>query len=372
MMKKLIKDSVFKIDRYEPGKSVETLKRELSLDQEFCKLASNENPLGPSPLAIEKIKRSLADSNLYPDENCYDLKKKIAEHLGIQPGNLGIGNGTTELTLFIGLAFLNPEETLVTSKYSFLLAKMIAQVIDSKLIEVPLKEYRHDLDAILEAVTGDTKIVYLDNPMNPIGTLLTQREILEFMERIPEDILVVFDEAYYEYVNEKNRSNTLKFIEEGKNVIVLRTFSKIYGLAGLRIGYCIGKEDFVDAIKRVSPPLSVNRFAQIGAAAALEDKKHMKKTREINESGKEYLCESFEKMSVFYIPSETNFVTFDVKTDAKKVSDELQKRGVIIRPLTMYGMPTFLRVTIGTLEQNKRFVDAFRQVYRNLQANLPG
>ncbi len=366
MMKKLIRESVFTIDLYEPGKSVETLKRELGLEKEFSKLASNENPLGPSPLAIETIKKSLADCSLYPDGSCHDLKKKIAGHLGILPGNLGVGNGTTELILFIGLAFLNPEETLIISKYSFLLAKRVAQVIGSKLIEVPLKEYRHDLDAILEAVTGDTKMVYLDNPMNPIGTLLAQREVSRFMERIPEDILVVFDEAYYEYVSEKNCSNTLKFIEEGRNVIVLRTFSKMYGLAGLRIGYCITNEYFVDAIKRVIPPLSVNRFAQIGAAAALEDEKHVKKTRKINESGKKYLYENFEKMSVFYVPSETNFVTFDVKTDAKKVSDELQKRGVIIRPLTMYGMPTFLRMTIGTPDQNKKFVDAFRQVYRNL------
>jgi len=372
MMKKLIRDNVLKIDRYEPGKPVETLKRELALEKEFSKLASNENPLGPSPLAIEMIKKSLEDSNFYPDDSCYDLKKKIAEHLGILPGNLGIGNGTTELILLIGIAFLNPEDTLIISKYSFLMAKMVAQVIDSKLIEVPLKKYRHDLDAILEAVTGDTKIVYLDNPMNPIGTLLAQREISRFMERMPEDIIVVFDEAYYEYVNEKNCTNTLKFIEEGRNVIVLRTFSKMYGLAGLRIGYCITNESFVDAIKRVSPPFSVNRFAQIGATAALEDKKHMRKTRKINESGKKFLYENFEKMSVFYVPSETNFVTFDVKTDAKKVSDELQKRGVIVRPLTMYGMPTFLRVTVGTPEQNKRFVDAFRQVYGNLQTNLPG
>lgn len=365
MMKKLIKDNVLRIERYEPGKPLETLKRELALDQEFSKLASNENPLGPSPLAIEAIKKSLADSNLYPDDSCHDLKKEIAENLGIPPKNLGIGNGTTELILLIGIAFLSPEETLIISQHAFIMAKMVAQAMDSMLIEVPLKGYRHDLDAILEAVTNDTKIVYLDNPMNPIGTMVTQREISEFMERIPEDIMVIFDEAYYEYVDEDKRTNTLNFIEEGRNVIVLRTFSKMYGLAGLRIGYCAAKEDFVDAIKRVSPPFSVNRFAQIGAVAALKDKEHMHRTREINESGKKFLYENFEKMSIFYIPSETNFVTMDIKTDAEEMSEKLQKRGVIVRPLTMYGKPTFLRVTVGTPKQNKRFVDAFKQVYQN-------
>jgi len=361
-MKKLVRENVLRIEPYEPGKPIEVLRRELALKGEISKLASNENPLGPSPLAIEAIKKSLEEGHLYPDNSCYQLRERIARHLKVSPKNLCIGNGTTELILLIGITFLNPGETFIMSESSFIMGKLVAQVMDSKLIEVPLKDYRHDFDTILRTITSDTKIVYLDNPMNPIGTMMTKSEVSKFMEKIPQDIIVVFDEAYYEYVNKESFPNSLKFIEEGRNVIVLRTFSKLYGLAGFRVGYCVASEDFIDAIRRVSPPFSVNRFAQIGAAAALKDKEHIKKTKEINESGKRFLYEHFEKMSVFYIPSETNFVTFDVKTEAKKVSEEFQKKGVIVRPLTMYGKSTFLRVTTGTQEQNKRFVEAFKQI----------
>jgi len=363
-MKKIIRDNVFRIERYEPGMPLEVIKRELALEGEVSKLGSNENPLGPSPLAIEAIKKSLEESNLYPDDSCYDLKESLAGRLGISSKNLCIGNGTTELILLLGVAFLNPGETFIMSQSSFIMAKMVAQLMDSRLVEVPLKEYQHNLDAVLDEVTSDTKIVYFDNPMNPIGTMMTDQEFSEFMERIPEDILVVFDEAYFEYVNKEGYPKSLKFIEQGKNAIVLRTFSKMYGLAGLRVGYCITKEDFVDAIEKVRPPFSVNRFAQIAAIAALEDKEHIERTKEINESGKKFLYENFEKMSVFYIPSETNFITIDLKKDAIKICDDLQKRGVIVRPLSMYGKPTFLRVTIGAEEQNKRFIEAFKQIYQ--------
>ncbi|MBC8359375.1 MAG: histidinol-phosphate transaminase [Candidatus Aminicenantes bacterium] len=364
-MKKLIRDNVLRIEQYEPGMPVEVLKRELAIEGEFSNLASNENPLGPSPLAINAIKKSLENGNLYPDNRCYYLKEKIAEHLGVPSKNLGVGNGTTELIYLIGVAFLNPGETFIMSESSFIMAKIIAQIMDNKLIEVPLKEYRHDLNNILRKITSDTKIVYFDNPMNPIGTVVAQQEFSMFMEKIPEDIIVVFDEAYYEYVNSKNFPNTLRFIEEGRNVIVLRTFSKMYGLAGFRVGYCAAKEEFIDAINRVSPPFSVNRFAQIGAVAALKDKTFIERTKEMNESGKKYLYENFEKMSVFYIPSETNFVTIDVKKGTKRIFEELQRKSVIVRPLTMYGKPTFLRVTVGTPEQNRRFIEAFKQVYKD-------
>lgn len=263
----------------------------------------------------------------------------------------------------MGITFLNPEESLIMSQSSFIMARMTAQAMGCKLIEIPLNDYRHDLDAILKEISDDTKIVYFDNPMNPIGTTMGQKEICKFMERIPEDILVIFDEAYYEYVSRDDFPDTIKYVNEGRNVIVLRTFSKLYGLAGFRVGYCIAKEEFIKAIHRVSPPFSVNRFAQIGAAAAIDDKDHVKKTLEINEWGKKYLYENFEDMSIFYIPSETNFVTIDLKRNAEGISQELQKRGVIVRSLTMYGKPTFLRVTVGTLEQNKKFIDVFKQIY---------
>ena len=364
-MKKLIRESILRIQQYEPGMPAEVLKGELSLKGEFSQLASNENPLGPSPLAIKAIQRSLEEGNLYPDNRCLQLRERVAQHMGIPAKNVGVGNGTTELIFLIGVAFLNPGETFIMSESSFIMAKIVAQIMDCRLIEIPLKDYRHDLDAISKMISNDTKLVYLDNPMNPIGTMVTQQDVSRFMRKIPEDIIVVFDEAYYEYVKKKNFPDTLRFVQERRNVIVLRTFSKMYGLAGFRVGYCAAQEDFIDALNRAKPPFSVNRFAQVAAAEALEDKAHIEKTKEINESGKKFLYECFEKMSVFYIPSETNFVTIDVKTDAQKVADELKKRSVVVRPLTMYGKPTFLRVTVGTPEQNKKFIEVIRQIYKN-------
>lgn len=366
-MKRLERDNVLRIKPYQPGKPIEVLQRELALKGEICKLASNENPLGPSPLALEAIKKYMGEGNLYPDNSCYHLKIKLAEHLEVSPERLGIGNGTTELILLIGMAFLNPDETLIMSQASFIMPKLVSQVMDSKLIEVPLKDYRHDLDEIRGTITDDTKIIYLDNPMNPIGTMLPQQELSEFLKSIPEDILVVLDEAYFEYVDREKRPHSLEFVKEDRNVVILRTFSKLYGLAGLRVGYCISKREIIQVIKTVSPPFTVNRLGQIGAAKALEDKTHIEKTLEMNESGKQYLYENFEKMSLFYIPSETNFVTIDVKTDAQKIFEELQKKGVIVRPLAMYGKPTFLRVTVGTPKENQKFVKAFKQVLTDIK-----
>lgn len=363
-MKKLIRDTILKIEQYQPGKPAEVLKRELALKEEICKLASNENPLGPSPLAVKAIRNSLKEANLYPDNSCHHLKERIASQMGVLPQNLRIGNGSSELILLLGIAFLNPEDTLIMSKSSFIFAKIVSQIIGCQLVEVPLKEYRHDLDAICESVTSDTKMVYLDNPMNPIGTMTTHKEMGMFMERLPEDIVVVFDEAYHDYVKDGDYPKSLDFINEGKNVILLRTFSKMYGLAGFRVGYGVAKEEFIHALDMVSPPFSVNRLGQIGAAAALEDKNHVRKTNEINEKGKDYLCRNFEKLDIFYIPSQTNFVTVDVKTDTKPLADALQRRGIIIRPLSMYGLPTFFRITIGTMEQNQRFMDAFTKIYK--------
>lgn len=363
-MKKLIRNHILKIEQYEPGKPVEVLRRELALKGEVLKLASNENPLGPSPLAIKAVRRNLEESHLYPDNSCCNLKEKLSEHLQVPQKNLRIGNGTTELILLLGIAFLSPEETLIMSQSSFIMTKIVAQIVGCKLLEVPLDDYCHDLDALARSITNETKIVYLDNPMNPIGTMVTQQQLLKFMESIPDDIVVVLDEAYHDYVNHGDYPTSLRYVEEGRNVVVLRTFSKMYGLAGLRVGYCVAKEELIYAIEKVGPPFSVNRLAQIGAAAALKDREHVQKTKNINEKGKKYLYEFFEELDIFYIPSETNFVTFEVKNDAKGIAEELLKEGIIIRPLSMYGQSSLLRITIGTPKQNKRFMDTFRKLYQ--------
>jgi len=368
-MKKLIKDNVLSIENYEPGPPIEILQQMLGLKGEISKLASNENPLGPSPLAVRAIEGCLMDGHLYPDTTCHMLKDKLSEHLKVTKEHLYVGNGTTELIYLIGMVFLNEGDGFIMSESSFIMGKIIAQIMNASLSQVPLKSYRHDLDAIRNEVTPETKIIYLDNPMNPIGSTVSREEIVEFMERIPEDIIVVFDEAYYEYVKRENFPDSLSYIRDGRNVIVLRTFSKMFGLAGLRIGYCAAHEDFIKAFKRIAPPFSVNRLAQVGACAALQDGDHIKHSNEVNESGKKYLYEQLKEMSVFFIPSETNFVTIDAGTDAAKIAGELQNEGVIIRPLAMYGKPTFLRVTVGTLSQNQRFIEAFRPIYRRSAAN---
>lgn len=361
-MKRLIKANVLSIENYEPGPPIEILQERLGLRGEISKLASNENPLGPSPLAVRAIQGSLLDGHLYPDSTCHLLKDKLSEHLKIDIEHLYVGNGTTELIYLIGIAFLNEGDGFIMSESSFIMGKIISQIMNAKLLQIPLKDYRHDLDSIRSAVSSGTKIIYLDNPMNPIGSMLTRGEIEKFMESIPEDIVVIFDEAYYEYAQKKDYPDSLRYVRDGRSVIVLRTFSKLFGLAGLRIGYCAAHEEFIKAFKRIAPPFSVNRLAQVGARAALEDKDFIRRSKEVNESGKNYLYAQLKELSVFYIPSETNFVTVDVRKDAVKVTEELQTKGVIVRPLTMYGKPTFVRVTVGTLSQNQRFIEAFRRV----------
>ena len=365
-MKKLVKDCVFTVENYEPGLPIEILQRKLNLKGDILKLASNENPLGPSPLALEAIHKSLGEGHLYPDTSCYELRRKLSDLMGIPKDCLCVGNGTTELIYLIGVAFLDVGDTFIMSEASFIMGKIVAQIMNANLIQIPLKDFQHDLETIQKAVSFDTKIVYLDNPMNPIGSMKGRGDIERFMERVPNDVIVVFDEAYYEYVNNGDYPDTLQYINEGKNVIVLRTFSKLFGLAGLRVGYCAAQKEFIKALKKVSPPFSVNRLAQMGALAALGDADHIQKTKDINESGKAFLYQKLKDMSLFYIPSETNFVTFDVKTDAVQIAEELQKEGVIIRPLTMYGKPTFLRVTVGTLEQNQKFIEIFRRLYSRI------
>ncbi|MBN1223833.1 MAG: histidinol-phosphate transaminase [Candidatus Aminicenantes bacterium] len=362
-MKKLIKENVFKIEQYEPGKPVELLRRELGIEGEVCKLASNENPLGPSPLALEAITRTLEEGNFYPDNSCYALREKIGKRMGFPIRNIRIGNGSSELIYMAGMAILNPEDNIVMSEFAFVMGKLIAQIVGCRSVAVPLVDYRHDLDGLLAAIDENTKIVYIDMPMNPIGTSLTRAQFDRFMDEVPEDVLVICDEAYYEYADKDDYPHTLRLVKEGRNVLVLRTFSKLYGLAGFRVGYGFGREDIIDALRLVSLPFAVNKFAQIGAVAALDDKDHVEKTLEVTKAGKKYLYEKFDEMSVVYIPSETNFITVDVKTDAVDVCAALQKRGIIVRPLSMYDKPSYLRVSIGTMKQNEKFIDAFKAIY---------
>lgn len=362
-MKKLIRENILKIKQYEPGKPIELLRRELGIEGEVCKMASNENPLGPSPLAIAAIKETLKEGNFYPDNSCYELRAKLGRIFDLPINNIRIGNGSSELIYMAGIAMLNREENVVMSEDTFLMARLLCEIIDCQSIVVPLDNFHHDLNRILDAINDKTKIVYLDIPMNPIGTSVKADEFDRFMRKVPEDVLVICDEAYYEYADRDNYPHTLSYVKDGRNVMVLRTFSKLHGLAGFRVGYCLANGDIVEALRRVSLPFAVNKFAQIGALAALDDHEHVRKTLAINAEGKKYLSTKFDEMDVFYIPAETNFLSVNVGRDSRELCAEFQKRGIIVRPLAAFGKPTFMRVTIGTPEQNQKFIKAFKEIY---------
>jgi len=347
---------------YIPGKPIEELKRELGIKGEIQKLASNENPIGPSPKAIEAIKKELGKTNIYPDNECFYLKKGLMKHLDVGRENLIVGNGSVELIMLTAMAYLSPEDEFIAGNRSFALAKISVKLMGAKFKGIPERDYTHNLDAIKDAITDNTKIIYIDNPANPLGTKIPKEKIGNFICSVPDNIIIILDEAYYEFVEKDQLPDSIKFVKQGKNVLVLRTFAKMYGLAGLRIGYGIASPEIIQTVGKARLPFNVNRFAQAAALAALDDEEHIRRTLKVNKEGKEYLTNAFEEMGISYIPSSTNFITFKIGKDAQKVFMELQKRGIIIRPLANYGMAEFLRVTIGRSEQNKLLVETLKKI----------
>ncbi|SHG61098.1 histidinol phosphate aminotransferase apoenzyme [Thermosyntropha lipolytica DSM 11003] len=352
---------IFRLKPYVPGKPIEEVKRELGIE-DIIKMASNENPLGPSPLAVEKIKETLDKIHFYPDSNNFYLKQKLAGHIGIGEECILIGNGSDELLKLLAEAFLTPEDEVVFGDPSFVEYEFTATIMGAKCIAVPLNDFRHDLKAMLDAVTPRTKIVYVCNPNNPTGTYSTRDEIKDFMDKIREDVLVVFDEAYYEYVDAPDYMSGIEYVKAGRNAIVLRTFSKIYGLAGLRVGYGITTPAIAQAVERVTEPFNVNLLAQVAAEAALDDKEHLEESRQLNLEGKKYLYSRFEEMGLRYVPTQANFIFVDTGRDCREVFKKLLQLGIIIRTGDIFGFPTFIRVTIGTPEENKRFIEGLKKV----------
>ncbi len=339
---------------YEPGKPIEDVARELGLrPEQIIKLASNENPLGPSPKALAAMREMLERAHFYPDGGGYYLREAIAGKLGLTRGHVILGCGSNEIIEFIGKAFLNPGDDIVASRHAFVVYKLMATLFGARTIEVPDPGYAHDLDAMLAAITPQTKEVFIANPNNPTGTLCSQEQIDRFMARVPEHIVVVFDEAYYEFLPEP--PDTLKYVREGRNVVVLRTFSKIQGLANLRIGYGLAKPELIDVLQKTRQPFNANGIAQAGALAGLLDDEHQQKTRELTWEGRDFLQREFAAMGLEFVPSHANFVLVRVG-DGKRVFTELMKRGIIIRDMTAYGLPEWVRVSIGTMEQNERFL----------------
>ncbi len=339
---------------YEPGKPIEDVARELGLrPDQIIKLASNENPLGPSPKALTAMHEMLERAHFYPDGGGYYLREAIAEKLGLERGNIILGCGSNEIIEFIGKAFLSPGDDIIVARHAFVVYKLMATLFGARTIEVADPGFAHDLDAMLAAVTPTTKEIFIANPNNPTGTLLSQAQLDAFMARVPEHIVVVFDEAYYEFL--PNPPDVVKYVREGRNVIVLRTFSKIQGLANLRIGYGIAKPELVDILQKTRQPFNANGIAQAGALAGLRDDEHQQRTRDLTITERTWLQAEFATMNLEFVPSHANFILVRVG-DGKAVFTALLKKGIIIRDMTSYSLPEWVRVSIGTHAQNERFL----------------
>ena len=356
-----INPKVLNITPYQPGRPIEEVKRQLGL-KEVIKLASNENPLGPSPKAVKAIKNALGKINRYPEGSCFYLRRALSKKLKVGPDNLIFGNGSDELIDIIIKTFCREGEEILTSEVTFLEYQIIAQQNGRLVRTVPSKDFKYDLSALRENISPKTRVIFIANPNNPTGSYVHKREVEDFILSLPENILVVFDEAYFEFVDRKDFPRSLEYLKKGKNVIILRTFSKIYGLAGLRIGYGIAKKEFIQYLERCRQPFNVNLLAQEAAQAALSDMDFVKKSRKIAAEGKEYLYQSLKKIAVEYIPSATNFILLNLRQDGREVFKKLLQHGVIIRDMYQYGLKNFIRVTVGTEKENRKFIEALKEV----------
>ena len=345
---------------YEPGKPIEETARELGVrPEEIIKLASNENPMGPSPRAMAAMSEALQSTQLYPDGGGFYLRNAIAKRLELQTENIILGNGSNEVIEFAGHAFLSRGDEVIAPQYAFICYKLIAQLFGARVIETPAVNFAADLDAMVHAITPKTKIVFIANPNNPTGTLINQDDMDRFITRVPDEIMVVVDEAYFEFVD--NPPDTLRHVREGRNVLALRTFSKIYGLAGLRVGYGMGRPEMIEVLQKTRQPFNLNSVAQIAALAALNDSDYLAETKRVVDAGRIFLEQQFAEMKLRFVPSAGNFVFVHVE-DGPAIFKKMLARKIIVRPLVGYGLPEWIRITIGTMEQNKKCIAALKEV----------
>lgn len=360
-MKDLVRKSVLNVSPYVPGKPIEETKRQLGL-KDVIKLASNENPLGPSPKAVAAIKKCLSGINRYPDAQSFYLKKRLSKYLGLNPENLVLGNGSDELIDVVIKTFVEADENIVTSEGTFLEYEIIAQVNDRKIKKAALRYFKYDLGAMLKLVDKKTKLVFIANPNNPTGTYVTQAEVRDFVNALPERVIIVFDEAYDAFIDVDDYPNSLNYLRRKKNVIVLKTFSKSYGLAGLRLGYAIACPEIAGYLERTRQPFNVNLLAQVAGLAALDDQEFLKKSRRMALEGKKFLYQELSKLGLGYVPSVANFILVDIGQKGQDIFTQMLKFGVIVREMSQYGLANFIRVTIGTPKENQRFTRVLRKV----------
>lgn len=355
----LVPGFIRELDPYVPGKPIEEVERELKLHA--VKLASNENPLGPSPFGVEAARKALGDANRYPDGGGHYLREKLAARLGVRMNQFILGGGSTELIDLVARTLLNHGDEGATSAGSFPMYYISIRAAGAGLVVVPQRAHAFDLEALARAVTPRTKLVYLANPNNPTGTMFTADALDAFLARVSGSVVTVLDEAYYEYIDRPEYSRSIECVRQGRNLLVLRTFSKVYGLAGLRIGYAIGPAALLAEMNKVRSPFNTSGVAQAAALAALDDAEHVRRSIASNRAGLAQLSEGLAALGVQHIPSVGNFLLIELDTDAKPVADALLQRGVIVRPMGWMGFPDAIRVTVGTRPEIEKFLDALGQ-----------
>ena len=345
------------IQAYQPGKPISELQREYNL-QRVSKLASNENPLGASPKAIKAIQDELVNIGRYPDGNAYYLKQTLADFLDVDTNQVAVGNGSNEMLELVARIFAGAGDEVIYSQYAFAVYPISTQAVGATGVEVPAKNWGHDLPAMAEAITDKTKLIYLANPNNPTGTLFAKDEWEAFIAKVPKNVIVVLDEAYFEYVQDEQYANGLDYLEHYPNLLVSRTFSKAYGLASLRVGYMVGSAELISYIDRIREPFNVNHYAQVAATAALKDNQFVKQSVELNQRGMRQFVSFFEKHQLGFIPSYGNFICVHFGHEAMKINQQLLENGVIVRPVAAQGeFAEYLRVSIGTQQENQHFID---------------
>ncbi|MBS1236578.1 MAG: histidinol-phosphate aminotransferase [Proteobacteria bacterium] len=355
---KLAVPGVRGLQPYVPGKPIEELEREYGVTN-VIKLASNENPLGPSPKALAAAQVALPEIARYPDGGGFALKRALAAKLSVLPEQITLGNGSNDILEFAARAFVTAQDEVIFSQHAFAVYPIVTRAVDAHAVEVPARDWGHDLTAMHAAITARTRLIFIANPNNPTGTWLRRAALEEFLDMVPANVIVVVDEAYFEYVEESDYPDTIAWLARYPNLICARTFSKIYGLAGLRVGYGVSSPAIADILNRVRQPFNVNSIAQAAALAALDDDVHLDKARRVNADGMRQLVQGFEQLGLDYIPSAGNFVCVEVG-EAGRVYEQLLRAGVIVRPVANYGMPRHLRVTVGLANENQRFLDALK------------
>ncbi|MFC1828531.1 histidinol-phosphate transaminase [Thermodesulfobacteriota bacterium] len=360
-MKLSVPEYIYSIKPYKPGKPLEELEREYGISDSI-KLASNENPLGPSPLAVKAIQRTVGKLHRYPDGSGHDLINKLAGHLSVSPENIVLGNGSDEIIEMLTCALLQTDDEAILPQPSFLMYDILVRRAGAKPVQVPLSSRSIDLKKMKSRITPATRMIFLCNPNNPTGTIFLKAEFESFLNSIPDGVVVVIDEAYIEFVRDPECANGIDYLDDNRAVVTLRTFSKAYGLAGLRIGFGIMPAEIAGLLNRVRLPFNANSLALVGAAAALKDDVFLKTTQHLIHEGLDFLWSSLEQMGIKYFPSQSNFFLIDVKKDADDVFEKMLQQGVIVRSMTSYGYPEYIRINVGLHDENVRFIEALKKI----------